>query len=95
METSSFAAKRQLASKKSGFDPFCIVECPGLPACAADAKNHLQKMLDRGWSPLYDLDLDAAAKLAKKNVGGIVPKRASLTTLGMETMSTPLYHRTR
>ncbi|CAE7482115.1 unnamed protein product, partial [Symbiodinium pilosum] len=30
-----------------------------------------------GWSPVYDLNLDAAAKLiAEKNVGGVVPKRA-------------------
>jgi len=78
------AAVEQLASKGSGFDPFCIVDCPGLPACAADAdaKKHLQKMLDRGWSPVYDLDLDVAAKLiAEKNVGGIVPKRAKCCDL--------------
>ena len=78
------AAVEQLASKGSGFDPFCIVDCPGLPACAADAdaKKHLQKMLDRGWSPVYDLDLDVAANLiAEKNVGGIVPKRAKCCDL--------------
>ena len=72
-------AVQLLASKGSSFDPFCIVDCPGLPACAADAdaKEHLHKMLEQGWSPVYDLNLDAAAKLiAEKNVGGVVPKRA-------------------
>ncbi|CAJ1338374.1 unnamed protein product [Effrenium voratum] len=73
------AAVQQLASKRSAFCPFCIVECPGLPACAADpdAKKHLQNMLEQGWSPVFDLELDAAAKfIAEMNVGGIVMKRA-------------------
>ena len=43
-------AVKQLASKGSAFHPFCILDCPGLPACAADpdAKKHLQNMLEQG-----------------------------------------------
>ncbi|CAJ1367006.1 unnamed protein product, partial [Effrenium voratum] len=73
------AAVKELARKRSALDPFCIVDCPGLPACAADpdAKTHLQNMLEHGWSPVYNLKLDAAAKLiAEENVGGIVAKRS-------------------
>ncbi|CAJ1426680.1 unnamed protein product [Effrenium voratum] len=73
------AAVKELASKRSALDPLCIVDCPGLPACAADpdAKKHLQNMLEQGWSPVFDLELDAAAKfIAERNVGGIVVKRA-------------------
>ncbi|CAJ1381216.1 unnamed protein product [Effrenium voratum] len=73
-------AVKQLASKGSAFHPFCILDCPGLPACAADpdAKKHLQNMLEQGWSPVYDLKLDAAAELlAEENVGGIVARRAT------------------
>ncbi|CAJ1392806.1 unnamed protein product [Effrenium voratum] len=73
------AAVKELASKRSALDPLCIVEGPGLPACAADpdAKKHLQNMLEQGWSPVFDLELDAAAKfIAERNVGGIVAKRA-------------------
>ena len=73
------AAVKELASKRSALDPLCIVDCPGLPACAADpdAKKHLQNMLEQGWSPVFDLELDAAAKfIAERNVGGIVAKRA-------------------
>ncbi|CAJ1381773.1 unnamed protein product [Effrenium voratum] len=73
------AAVKELASKRSALDPLCIVDCPGLPACAADpdAKKHLQNMLEQGWSPVFDVELDAAAKfIAERNVGGIVAKRA-------------------
>ena len=73
-----FKAVKELASKGSAFDPFCIVDCPGLPACAADpdAKEHFQNMLEQGWSPVYDLKLDAKL-IAEENVGGIVPRRAT------------------
>ena len=61
------------------FDPFVLLDCPGLQSCASDpqAKTHLQNLAKQGWSPVYDLEADKAAELiAQKNVDGIVPKYA-------------------
>lgn len=61
------------------FDPFVLLDCPGLPGVATDpdAKKHLQNLAKQGWSPVYDIKADTAAQLiAEENVGGIVPKRA-------------------
>ena len=69
----------QLQSFGEDFDPFVLLDCPGLQSCASDpqAKKHLQNLAKQGWSPVYDIKADKAAELiAKENVGGIVPKKA-------------------
>ena len=69
----------QLQSFGEDFDPFVLLDCPGLQSCASDpqAKKHLQNLAKQGWSPVYDIKADKAAELiAKENVGGIVPKEA-------------------
>ena len=69
----------QLKSFGDDFDPFVLLDCPGLPSVATgpDAKKHLQNLAKQGWSPVYDIKADKAAQLiAEENVGGIVPKRA-------------------
>ena len=49
--------------------------CANNPA----ARKHLQNMADQGWSPVKNLDEDAAAELiARKNVGGVLPKTAQI-----------------
>ena len=68
-----------LHARGKDFDPFAVLQCPGLPSCAADpdAKNHLQNLAKQGWSPVYDVEADKAAKLiAEKNVGGVIPEYA-------------------
>eukprot|EP00438_Fugacium_kawagutii_P023449 Skav236821 [mRNA] locus=scaffold2823:107936:109569:- [translate_table: standard] len=68
---------KQLQSFGDNFDPFVLIKSPGLPSVAADpdAKKHLQNLAEQGWSPVYDIKADKAAKLiAKENVGGIIPQ---------------------
>ncbi|CAJ1382244.1 unnamed protein product [Effrenium voratum] len=70
---------KNLHELEEDFDPFALIDCPGLPSCAADpdAKKHLRNLVKQGWSPVYDVEMDGAAKLiAGKNVGGIIPRRA-------------------
>ena len=70
---------KQLQRLGEVFDPFVLLDCPGLPSCAADpdVKKHLQNLAKQGWSPVYDIEADKAAELiAQKNVGGIIPKKA-------------------
>eukprot|EP00438_Fugacium_kawagutii_P021625 Skav212209 [mRNA] locus=scaffold754:971310:972938:+ [translate_table: standard] len=74
----------QLQRLGDQFDPCILADCPGLPSCASDpdAKKHLQNLAKQGFSPVYDVETDHAAKLiAEKNVGGIIPKRASAFNL--------------
>ena len=70
---------KQLHARGDDFDPFAVLQCPGLPSCAADpdAKKHLQNLAKKGWSPVYEVEADKAAKLiAEKNVGGVIPEYA-------------------
>ena len=67
------------ACLRDDFDPFAVLQCPGLLSCAADpdAKKHLQNLAKKGWSPVYEVEADKAAKLiAEKNVGGVIPECA-------------------
>ena len=68
----------QLRTFGKDFDPFVLLDCPGLPSCTSDpqAKKHLQNLAKQGWSPVYDINADKAAELIAKNVGGIIPKDA-------------------
>ncbi|CAJ1363120.1 unnamed protein product [Effrenium voratum] len=62
---------KNLHELEEDFDPFALIDCPGLP------KKHLRNLVKQGWSPVYDVEMDGAAKLiAGKNVGGIIPRRA-------------------
>ena len=70
---------KQLQSLGDDFDPFVLLDCPGLQSCASDpqAKKHLQNLVKQGWSPVYNIEADKAAELiAQKNVGGIIPQKA-------------------
>ena len=70
---------KQLQSLGDDFDPFVLLDCPGLQSCASDpqAKKHLQNLVKQGWSHVYNIEADKAAELiAQKNVGGIIPQKA-------------------
>ena len=64
------------------FDPITdVLGSDGLSMCANNpaARKHLENMADQGWSPVKNVDEDAAAELiAKKNVGGVLPRRAQV-----------------
>ena len=71
---------KRLQEQKEKFRPFSCLDSPGLSSCVAipDAKGHLRNLAEQGWSPVYDIEQDKAAELiAKKNVGGIIPDRAT------------------
>ena len=75
-------AVKKLIQKGDSFDPIAdVLDSGGLSMCANNpgARKHLQKMADQGWSPVKNVDEDAAAKLiAKKDVGGVLPRRAQI-----------------
>ena len=75
-------AVEQLIRNGDNFDPITdVFNSGGLYMCANNpaARKHLQNMADQGWSPVKNVDEDAAAKLiAKKDVGGVLPRRAQI-----------------
>ena len=75
-------AVEQLIRNGDNFDPITdVFNSGGLSMCANNpaARKHLQNMADQGWSPVKNLDEDAAAELiARKNVGGVLPKTAQI-----------------
>ena len=75
-------AVEQLIRNGDNFDPITdVFNSDGLSMCANNpaARKHLQNMADHGWSPVKNVDEDAAAELiAKKNVGGVLPKTAQI-----------------
>ena len=75
-------AVEKLIQKGDSFDPITdVFNSVGLSMCANNpaARKHLQNMADQGWSPVKNLDEDAAAELiARKNVGGVLPKTAQI-----------------
>ena len=69
-----------LQGKGEGFEPLALLDAPGLPTCAATpaARRHLKNLARQGWSPVYDIEDDKGARLiAEKNVGGVIPQRAT------------------
>ena len=75
-------AVEKLIQKGDSFDPITdVFNSHGLSMCANNpaARKHLQNMADQGWSPVKNVDEDAAAELiAEKNVGGLLPKTAQI-----------------
>ena len=75
-------AVEKLIQKGDSFHPITdVFNSGGLSMCANNpaARKHLQNMADQGWSPVKSVDEDAAAELiAKKNVGGVLPKTAQI-----------------
>ena len=75
-------AVEKLIQKGDSFDPIAdVLGSDGLSMCANNpaARKHLENMADQGWSPVKNVDEDAAAELiAKKNVGGVLPRRAQV-----------------
>ena len=74
----------QLIQKKETFNPYAVVDCPGLPSCVKDSKAraHLENIAQQGFSFLEDVETDAGARLiAQKNVGGVI--RNGAVTFGL------------
>ena len=74
----------QLIQKKETFNPYAVVDCPGLPSCVKDSKAraHLENIAQQGFSFLADVETDAGARLiAQKNVGGVI--RNGAVTFGL------------
>ena len=75
-------AVEKLIQKGDSFDPIAdVLGSDGLSMCANNpaARKHLENMADQGWSPVKNVDEDAAAELiAKKNVGGVLPRHAQV-----------------
>ena len=75
-------AVEKLIQKGDSFDPIAdVLGSDGLSMCANNpaARKHLENMADQGWSPVKNVDEDASAELiAKKNVGGVLPRRAQV-----------------
>ena len=75
-------AVEKLIQKGDRFDPIAdVLGSDGLSMCANNpaARKHLENMADQGWSPVKNVDEDAAAALiAEKNVGGVLPRHAQV-----------------
>ena len=74
----------QLIQKKEKFNPYAVVDCPGLPSCVKDpkARAHLENIAKQGFSFVEDVKADAGARLiAQENVGGAI--RNGAVTFGL------------
>ncbi|CAJ1435930.1 unnamed protein product [Effrenium voratum] len=68
-----------LVEKKDNFNPFAVVDCPGLPSCVEDpeARAHLENIAKQGFSPVRNVKTDKGARMiAEENVGGIIKEDA-------------------
>ncbi|CAJ1415363.1 unnamed protein product [Effrenium voratum] len=68
-----------LMDKKDKFNPFAVVDCPGLPSCVEDpeAMAHLENMAKQGFSPVRNVKTDKGARMiAEENVGGVIKEGA-------------------
>lgn len=80
----AYRAISGMLDKQDSFDPFTVLDCPGLPKCIKDAsaRPHMINIARQGFSPVLDIEEDNGAKLiANRSVGGIVYKGAQ--TFGM------------
>ena len=74
----------QLIQTKEKFNPYAVVDCPGLPSCVKDpkARAHLENIAKQGFSLVEDVKTDAGARLiAQENVGGVI--RHGAVTFGL------------
>ncbi|CAJ1355714.1 unnamed protein product, partial [Effrenium voratum] len=68
-----------LVEKKDNFNPFAVVDCPGLPSCVEDpeARAHLENMAKQGFSPVRNVKTDKGVRMiAEENVGGVIKEGA-------------------
>ena len=73
-----------LIQRKDKFNPYAVVDCPGLPSCVEDpeARAHLENVAKDGFSFVKNVETDAGARLiAEKNVGGVI--RNGAVTFGL------------
>ena len=82
-------ALESLVEKKHNFDPFAVMQCPGLPSCVENAwaRAHLENIAKQGFSLVKNVKTDEGAKMiAEENVGGVINKGA--ITFGLPTIFT-------
>ncbi|CAJ1355732.1 unnamed protein product [Effrenium voratum] len=68
-----------LVEKKDNFNPFAVVDCPGLPSCVEDpeARAHLENIAKQGFSPVRNVKTDKGVRMiAEENVGGVIKEGA-------------------
>eukprot|EP00913_Durusdinium_trenchii_P034756 g32513.t1 len=68
-----------LIDQKEAFDPFAVIQCPGLGSCVKDpkARTHLELMAKQGFSLVEDVKADEGARLIEQaNVGVLIAKGA-------------------
>ena len=78
-----------LIKKKDKFDPYAVMNVPGLPSLCKDpeARAHLENIARQGFSLVEDVKTDRAARMiAEENVGGVINKEA--TTFGLSEIFT-------
>ena len=78
-----------LIQKKDKFDPYAVMNVPGLPSLCKDpeARAHLENIARQGFSLVEDVKTDRAARMiAEENVGGVINKEA--TTFGLPEIFT-------
>eukprot|EP00435_Cladocopium_sp_Y103_P060436 s413_g22.t1 len=69
------------------FDPFAVMQCPGLPSCLknATARAHLENIARQGFSLVEDVKTDEGARMiAEENLGRVINKDA--ITFGLPTI---------
>ena len=78
-----------LIEKKDKFDPYAVMNVPGLPSLCEDpeARAHLENIARQGFSLVKNVKTDRAARMiAEENVGGVINKQA--TTFGLPEIFT-------
>ena len=78
-----------LIEKKDKFDPYAVMNVPGLPSLCKDPqpRAHLENIARQGFSLVEDVYNDRGARMiAEKNVGGVINKEA--TTFGLPEIFT-------
>ena len=84
-------ALESLMRKRENFDPFAVMQCPGLPSCVknAVARAHLEYIAKQGFSLVEDVKTDKGARMiAEENLGGVINKDA--ITFGLPASLTRL-----
>ena len=72
-------ALESLTRKRENFDPFAVMQCPGLPSCVkiAAARAHLEYIAKQGFSLVEDVKTNKGARMiAEENLGGVINKDA-------------------
>ena len=78
-----------LIEKKDKFDPYAVMNVPGLPSLCEDpkARAHLENIARQGFSLVKNVKTDRGARMiAEENVGGVINREA--TTFGLPEIFT-------